>query len=124
MAKTAGSSGNGDSSGRIAFDYIKGQFFRIIRADGALGAVTPTGQIHFALYSERQPIPRREVYTVVDSRLGEKIASETVSRDAIVREMDCDVFLSPEVAESLGRWLLERAAEAREQQKQRQEKEP
>ena len=52
--------GNGDAGGnRVAFDYIKGQHFRAIRADGAIGGITPSGSIHFALYSERHPIRSR-----------------------------------------------------------------
>jgi len=101
--------GNGDAGKRVAFDYIKSQQFRAIRADGAIGGITPSGMIHFALYSERHPIPRRLVHEVgTDGELGPSIDSETIARDAIVREMEVDIFLTPPVAKSLHKWLGEK----------------
>lgn len=91
---------------RVSFDYIKGKDFRVIRADGAIGGITPNGYIHFALYSERAAIPRRLVQRIgPDGALGEIIESETISRGSIVREMDVDVFLRPDVAKHLHKWL-------------------
>ena len=104
---------NGDASARVAFDYIKSQHFRVIRADGAIGSVTPKGEIHFALFSERAAIPRRQVHEIQDSGLlGPPIAAETVSRDAVVREMDVDVFVSVDVAKVLVSWLQGQINEA------------
>ena len=98
--------GNGDAGKRVAFDYIKSQQFRAIRADGAIGGITPSGQIHFALYSERHPIPRRLVYEIGENdQLGSPIDSETIVRDSIVREMEVDIFLTLPVAISLHQWL-------------------
>lgn len=103
---STGAKGNGDAGERIAFDYIKSQYFRVIHADGAIGGITPNGHIHFALYSERQAIPRRQVHEVLgDGHLGGLIESETVSRGSIVREMEIDVFLTIQVAKSLHEWL-------------------
>lgn len=114
MAKdTEKKSGNGDASKRVAFDYIKSQLFRVIRADGAIGGITPSGHIHFALYSERPAIPRREVFEVEGTGLGKKIDKETVSRSSIVREMDCDVIVNVDTAESIARWLLGKVEAAR-----------
>lgn len=90
----------------IAFDYIKSNFFRVIRADGALGGLTPNGHLHIAFYSERPAIPRRVIHEVKDDGvLGE--VRDIQSRESIVREMDIDVFLSLEVAQSLHSWLGE-----------------
>ena len=95
-----------EERGRVTFDYLKGSLFRSIRADGAIGGITPEGQIHFALYSERSAIPRQVVQPIeADGSLGPVIPELTVSRGSIVREMDVDVFVSPEVAERLRDWL-------------------
>lgn len=103
----------GDEKPRVAFDYIKGQFFRVIRADGAIGAVTPNGHIHMALFSERQAIPRRLVHELsATGELGPPIPQETESRNSIVREMDVDVFMPVEVAERIHKWLGEKIVEA------------
>lgn len=110
--ETRATDGGNDASGQVAFDYIKNPNFRIVRADGAIGGITPNGHVHFALYSERQPIPRRLVYDLPeDGTLGEPIAEETICRDAIVREMEVDIFMSPDVARSLRDWLNMRLGE-------------
>ena len=41
----------------VEFDFIKSNFFRVIKADGAFGGVAPNGAIHMQIFSERQPIP-------------------------------------------------------------------
>ncbi len=104
--------GNGDASQRVAFDYLKSPQFRAIRADGAIGGVTPSGSIHFALYSERHPIPRRLVFEMgEDGQLGPPIEAETITRDAIVREMEVDIFLALPVAKSIHQWLGDKIAD-------------
>jgi hypothetical protein len=112
MVKPAGIKGDGKPPQKIAFDYIKGQYFRVIHADGAIGGLTPQGNIQFALYSERKAIPRRQVHTIKpDLILGDVIPEETVSRDSIVREMDINVVMNPDVAANLAKWLFERVEE-------------
>jgi hypothetical protein len=112
MVKPASTKADGKLPQKIAFDYIKGQSFRVIHADGAIGAVTPNGNIQFAIYSERKAIPRRQVHTIEEgSILGDVIPEETVSRDSIVREMDINVVMNSEVAANLAKWLLERVEE-------------
>lgn len=99
-----------DEPRHVAFDFIKSPHFRAVRADGAIGGVTPSGQIHVAFYSERNPIPRRVIHSVgSDGKLGEEIGRE--SREAIVREMDFDLFLSLRVAKSVHEWLGARIEE-------------
>ena len=100
--------GNGGDNPSIIFDYIKSPVFRTIRADGAIGGPTPTGHIHFALYNERQAIPRQVVHTLnADGTLGPEISERRVSRPGIVRDMDVDVFMSVDVAENFCNWLRE-----------------
>jgi len=97
---------------RVAFDYIKSTNFRVVRADGAIGGITPNGFIHFALYTERAPIPRRLVHEVKENgALGGPIPGEEVVRDAVVREMDTDVYVTIETAMSLHKWLGEKIEE-------------
>lgn len=106
--------GNGSPEPTVAFDYIKSPGFKVIRADGAIGAVTPNGHIHMALFSERQAIPRRIVNSLaLDGTIGGQIDSQTESRNSIVREMDVDVFLSVDAAELLRNWLDQRINEAK-----------
>ena len=88
----------------IAFDYIKSNFFRVIHANGAIGGPTPQGHLHIAFYSERAAIPRRVVHELnTDGTLRQ--LREVQSRDFMARELDVDVFLSIDAAESLHIWL-------------------
>lgn len=90
----------------VAFDYIKSNFFRVIRADGAIGGPTSNGHLHIAFYSERAAIPRRVIHELNDDgTLGQM--REVQSRGAFVREMDVDLFLTYKVAQSLHQWLGE-----------------
>ena len=99
------------TSPTIAFDYIKSNLFRSIRADGVVGAPTPNGHIHMAFYSERHSIPRRVVhYLKNDGILGKVRDIET--RNSIVREMDVDVYLTLDTAKSLLKWLESAIEEA------------
>lgn len=112
--KTNRSAGKAGSA-KVAFDYIKSSHFRVVRADGAIGALTPNGTIHFSLFSERPAIPRRLVHAIhPDGTLGPPLGAETISRGSIVREMEVDIFLRPEVAETLAAWLAERITEAKQ----------
>jgi hypothetical protein len=98
--------GNGDAGARVAFDYIKGQFFRVIHADGAIGAITPGGLINMAIFSERSAIPRRLVFSL--DKTGQPsipLPNETVTRDSIVREVEVDVHMSLACATAIHAWL-------------------
>lgn len=105
----------GPSENEVAIDYLKSQDFRSVWADGVIGSITPQGLIHFAIYSERQAIPRRQVFAIVKDAndnigsLGAEVVEKQISRGSIVREMSCDVFISPGVAEAVGKWLIDQA---------------
>ena len=91
---------------KVTFHYIKSGDFRTIHADGAIGSLTPAGQIHCAIYSERPAIPR-----VVSHELDENGAlidgAESVvdGKSGFVRELQADLVLTREVAAALASWL-------------------
>ena len=76
----------------IAFDYIKSNFFRVIHADGAFGGLAPNGNIHMALFSERQAIPTKVVYSVEGTGIGPEISDKREEREALVREVEVDAW--------------------------------
>ena len=97
----------------IAFDFIKSNYFRVIRADGAFGGIAPNGSIHMGLYSERHPIPTKIVHGVVKdaeshSLLGAEITSKREVRKSIVREMEVDAVMDITQALALRQWLDDR----------------
>jgi len=106
--------GSGQPVKEVAFDFIKGQYFRVIHADGVIGGPTPQGHLHFAFYSERPPIPRRLVQPISPTgRLEDPILEKSVIRDALVREVDIDVIMTVQVAEQFHHWLTARLEEMR-----------
>lgn len=103
----------------VRFDYIKSSCFRVIRVDGAHGSPTPKGDgIQIALYSERNPIPRREEYALTEEgKLGKRIHMRT--RGAVVREVEVEAILSVEMAKQLESWLHERIRQIEELRRKR-----
>jgi hypothetical protein len=95
----------------VAFDYIKTSDFRITWVDGAIGGPTPRGNVHVALYAERPAIPRRQVFKLdpMTSLIGPLMPEKTITRMAYVREMPCDLMMTPAVARTLGEWLIQQA---------------
>lgn len=104
---------------QLEFHFIKSNHFRVIYADGAYGAVTPKGMIHFALYNERRAIPKRSARTLAHSD-GDIIAygpeKEADKLEGIVREVEVEVFLDINTAADLCRWLERRIDEAQRNQ--------
>jgi hypothetical protein len=103
----------GPGEDEVAFDYIKAHDFRVIWADGVVGGLTPHGNVHCALYAEREALPRRQVFKIDadNGRLGPEVLEKQISRGSVVREMACDLFLSPQAAEDLAHWLLSQVEE-------------
>ncbi len=113
MAEESRGDGGGVAQ-EVAFDYIKGQFFRVIHADGAIGGITPQGLVHIGFFSERPPFARRIVQRAKpDGTLGETVVEKSVVRDAIVRELDVDVIMTYSVLENLHAWIGQRLEELR-----------
>ena len=91
---------------RLAFDYIKSNQFRVVRIDGIHGGINPRGNaIQMACFSERNPIPQREVYETVEGRITSDDKIETKIRPAIVREVEFEALLNLDTAKSLCVWL-------------------
>lgn len=88
----------------VVFDYIKAPHFRAVRADGAIGGVTPNGHIHMAIYSERTAIPRRVVHELAEDGTPGPVR-EVETRASIVREMEVDVYLDLRTAKAIHEWL-------------------
>ena len=93
---------------QIEFDFIKSNFFRVIRADGAFGGIAPGGAIHMAIYSERQAIPTKTVHSLDGQQLGAEIVEKREGRTAIVREVEVDVVMELPQAIVFRQWLDEK----------------
>lgn len=86
---------------------IKSNFFRVIHVDGAWGGISPNGRyIQMAVYSERVPIPQKQVQPVIDGHaLGQPIASEGITKQGVVREIESVLTFDLVVARAIQEWL-------------------
>lgn len=92
---------------QVSFDYIKSNAFRVIRVDGIHGGVGPKlNSIQMALFSERQAIPQREIYSIKDGKLGDLEKKE--GRNAIIREVEVEAIIDIETAMAIRDWLSEK----------------
>lgn len=92
---------------RIRFDYIKGNYFRVIHVDGVHGGPNPNpNYIGMSLFSSRWPIPRQTTYALKkDGTLGNELLNERLNRDAIVREIEAEVIMDINTARTMHKWL-------------------
>ena len=112
MAKKAKRAAATPEPAKVVIEYIKSQLFRVVHADGAIGNVTPSGNIHIAFYSERSAIPRLMIHPRTENgTLGDPIPEQTVVRPGLIREMDVDIVLSPSGVDALLTWLQDRKAD-------------
>jgi hypothetical protein len=94
---------------KIIFHYEKGNFFRVIHVDGAIGGLTPTRDVFLSLYSQRVAIPKIiENNLGPDGNVGAEIKRE--GKEGIFREMEVGVVLTPAVARQVAEWLNRHAA--------------
>jgi hypothetical protein len=92
----------------VSFDFLKGNQFRNVHADGIWGGMTPQGQLSMSFFSERIAIPTKVTYRIEeDGKLGEEILEERVARAPVVRELEVCVFMNLGVAKAFQKFLNE-----------------
>lgn len=91
--------------GSLHFDYIKGNYYRVIAVNGVIGGLTLDGDIHMAVWNQRQPYPKQVTHTVnPDGSVGPEVGRTT--RDAaILREIEAGLVFPPQFAALLIEWL-------------------
>lgn len=101
------------SKAKLAFHYIKSNYFRVIHADGVYGGISPKGKIQMAFFSERQPIPQQTVFAFdpkSQSTTGE-IEGERVTREGVVREVEANILMDLDTARTFSTWISEKIVE-------------
>src|SRR5690348_16275464 len=89
---------------RVLFHFVRSQHFRVVHADGAVGAPTPRGLISFSLYSERQVDPD----SVVQALLPDGTLSSVTDASGpygILRELEIGVVMDEASAAAFHQWL-------------------
>ncbi len=99
----------------LEFHYEKGNHFRVIHVDGGHGGISPDGDsIILSIYSERLPIPKREVFAVDDEGKLAPAAITKEGRKGLFREIEATLVMSPRTAESIRVWLAKYLIKHRE----------
>ena len=95
----------------LNFHYIKSNFFRVIKADGVHGGVTPRGDVQLSFFNERLPIPVVESFKVTNEG---KIfgLKERRTKIGYVREVESEVVMDVQSARELVKWLEATVLEA------------
>lgn len=97
--------------GRITFDYVKSNLYRIIHCDGIVGGVTPNGLIHMAVWSHHRTYPEQVVHELgPEGQIGKEIERTKRAAD-ITRELEADFLFSPALARVIITWLEGRLKE-------------
>ncbi len=92
----------------INFFHEKGNFFRVIHVDGAIGGLTPTRDIFMSLYSQRVAIPKViEHQLSLDGQVGGELKRE--GKNGIFRELEVGIVLTPTTARQIATWLNQQA---------------
>jgi hypothetical protein len=90
----------------IKIDYIKSSQFRVVHADGVFGGITPRGNIHLDIWSERPPIPQQVVHEIAENALGDESVGERRIRDAdMIREVEIGIVMDLSLAKATVGWL-------------------
>jgi hypothetical protein len=114
--------GYDEEAKRIKFDFIKGNYFRVIHVDGVYGGFSPQGLFQMAVWNERWPIPRQTIHEISpNGQLGKEIPDERTTRNAVVREVEAQLVMDISQAKNMLEWLKEKI-EAYEGEKKPPEK--
>jgi hypothetical protein len=102
-----------ESRKNITFCFQQDEDYRLIPVNAVWGGVTPRGDIKVDLCHESEAQPEVVTHEVrPDSTLGKEI--KRTPSPSIERTVLVGMVLVPEHAESIGRWLQDKAREARE----------
>jgi hypothetical protein len=102
-----------DKPSSVKFFYEKGKFFRVAHVDGALGGLTPTGDIFVSIYNQRSALPKIVEQNITpEGKLGAVV--DTTGKQGIFREMEIGLVMTPDVANQIADFLKQHARAAQE----------
>jgi hypothetical protein len=88
--------------------YEKNEYYRLLPVTGAFGGPTPIGDIIVEFFVERQTTPEK-IILEIDPHGAREIKREG---GRMVREIQVGILLRSDRAYSIGKWLIEKAAQA------------
>ncbi len=98
----------------VKISYEKSKDFKFIPATGAFGGPNPQGEIICNFFIEHREFPK-ESKMLINSETGkveEQIAGDPGS---MVRELQIGVIMKPDIARTIGKWLIGKADQLKDQ---------
>jgi hypothetical protein len=92
----------------IMIYFSKTKDYKILFATGAWGGVSPSGDIAFDLFIDKNDNPEYLKYQV-DTNKAKEVER---GKQKFIRESQIGVILKPDVAYTIGNWLVSKAKEA------------
>lgn len=99
---------------RVEYHLIKGNHFRVIHVDGAIGGITPRGLCHMAIYNERPAIPKLRIQDILsDTELSDERTAKVLGEPniGITREVELDMIMDERTVRQLHEWFTRRVGE-------------
>lgn len=90
--------------------YTKGRDYRVFPVTGAFGGLNVNGELMVDLFIERMSLPAEEDMTV-DENTGHVEQREVIGQ-TLERESQLGLVIRPDIAYSIGKWLISKAEQA------------
>lgn len=87
----------------VKFIYNKSDKFNLYYTNGAIGGLTPQGDIICNFYFEYKEVPKEQDAIVRDDKL--EMKEDATSTTEILRELEVGVIMTPKQAKNLAEWL-------------------
>ena len=92
----------------VVVKYQEAPGYKKVGATGVYGGVTPTGHILCHFFMDWREIPPIQEHTIQpDGALITKELSDTLP--VIIRELQVGVLFAPQIAKSIGEWLIQQS---------------
>ena len=104
-----------EKSSKVKFRFVRDGEYRCVPVNGVWGGVTPRGDITADFFHEALTCPVSVTHAVTEvDGLGAEVERQLDDPSSqVTRSLMCGIVLTPEHAESIGLWLVDKARESR-----------
>jgi len=93
----------------IKIKFRKSNDYKMIPATGAWGGLSPNNEVVFDFFIEKHVNPE---FIELEIENGKKIGEKQKGERALIREAQVGIVLRPDIAYTIGKWLIEKAKNA------------
>lgn len=94
----------------VKIKFRKSNDYKIIPVTGVWGGLSPNNEVVFDLFIERHLNP--EFIEIEIDEGGKKVGERQEGEQAFIRESQIGIVLRPDIAYSIGEWLMGKAHDA------------